>query len=65
MLRRIFGQVDFIERYRFVPSPPVPPTLGERLVDFFLRNQTRIGIASLIFATVVGCYFAFRIGYGS
>jgi hypothetical protein len=58
-IRRIFGQADLNE----VASAYRPP-FGERLVDFARRNQERFAVASLILATLLGCYMAFQVGRG-
>jgi hypothetical protein len=54
-IRRIFGQPDLNE----VASAYRPP-FGERLVAFARRNQERFAVASLILATLLGCYMAWE-----
>jgi hypothetical protein len=54
-IRRIFGQPDLNE----VASAYRPP-FGERLVTFARRNQERFALASLILATLLGCYMAWE-----
>jgi hypothetical protein len=54
-IRRIFGQPDLNE----VASAYRPP-FGERLVAFFRRQQFRFAAASLILATLLGCYMAWE-----
>jgi hypothetical protein len=45
-------------------APAYRPPFGERLVAFARRNQERFAVASLILATLLGCYFAFQMGRG-
>jgi hypothetical protein len=44
------------------PAPLVPyrPPFGERLVAFARRQQFRFAVASLILATLLGCYMAWE-----
>jgi hypothetical protein len=49
---------------RITPASACRPPFGERLVAFARRNQERFAVASLILATLLGCYFAFQMGRG-
>jgi hypothetical protein len=65
-IRRIFGDqpLDYPTPFRFVPSAPIPPTFGERVVAFFRRQQFRIGMACFAVAVGTVCYFIFQTARG-